>query len=105
MLDNAAFFLRVLPETVKAVSGKADMLVDSGFKRGTDVLRALAMGAPSLPTDRETIMTEELLSKKGEIGVRGDIIVAEEGCPREKGAGDIGAHLRREGLDSSHFSV
>jgi len=40
---------------------------------------------PSLPTYRETIMTEKLLSKKGEIGVREDVIVAEEGCRGEWG--------------------
>lgn len=39
--------------------------------------------SPSLPTYRETIMIKEFLSKQGEIGAREDVIVAEEGCPRE----------------------
>jgi isopentenyl diphosphate isomerase/L-lactate dehydrogenase-like FMN-dependent dehydrogenase len=35
----------VLPEIVEAVGGRIPILVDSGFRRGTDVVKALAMGA------------------------------------------------------------
>jgi 4-hydroxymandelate oxidase len=34
-----------LPEVVEAVSGKIPVLVDSGFRRGTDIFKALALGA------------------------------------------------------------
>lgn len=37
-----------LPEVVKAVNGKIPVLVDSGFRRGTDVLKALALGATAV---------------------------------------------------------
>ncbi|HZT08869.1 MAG TPA: alpha-hydroxy acid oxidase [Chloroflexota bacterium] len=44
-LDHAPATLDVLPEIVRAVDGRAEVLVDSGFMRGTDVVKALALGA------------------------------------------------------------
>ena len=44
-LDYGASTLEVLPEIVDAVGGKAPILFDSGVRRGTDVLKALALGA------------------------------------------------------------
>lgn len=44
-LDHGAATLEVLPEVVEAVAGRAEILVDGGFLRGTDVLKALALGA------------------------------------------------------------
>ena len=35
----------MLPEVVEAVAGKADVVVDSGFVRGSDILKAIALGA------------------------------------------------------------
>jgi glycolate oxidase len=35
----------VLPEVVKAVAGRARIIVDGAFQRGTDVVKALALGA------------------------------------------------------------
>jgi isopentenyl diphosphate isomerase/L-lactate dehydrogenase-like FMN-dependent dehydrogenase len=37
--------IEALPEVVAAVKGKIPVLVDSGFRRGTDVFKALALGA------------------------------------------------------------
>ena len=34
-----------LPEIVEAVDGRLPVLVDSGFRRGTDIVKALALGA------------------------------------------------------------
>ncbi|MGB6385057.1 MAG: alpha-hydroxy acid oxidase [Terriglobales bacterium] len=44
-LDGAPASLRVLPEVVEAVKDQAEILIDSGIRRGTDVVKALCMGA------------------------------------------------------------
>lgn len=44
-LDSAPGTLDVLPEIVAAVQGRIEVLVDGGVRRGTDVLKALALGA------------------------------------------------------------
>lgn len=43
-LDGATAPLRVLPE-IAAVSGGMTVMIDSGFRRGTDILKALSLGA------------------------------------------------------------
>ena len=37
-----------LPEVVAAVNGRIPVLVDGGFRRGTDVIKALALGATAV---------------------------------------------------------
>ncbi|MBX5489901.1 MAG: alpha-hydroxy-acid oxidizing protein [Chloroflexi bacterium] len=44
-LDHAPASIEILAECVEAVAGRAEVIVDSGFQRGTDVLKALALGA------------------------------------------------------------
>ncbi|MFQ5986721.1 MAG: alpha-hydroxy acid oxidase [Thermoplasmata archaeon] len=44
-LDGTLGTLDALPEVVEAVAGKAEVYVDGGVRRGTDVLKALALGA------------------------------------------------------------
>ena len=43
--DSGRATLDCLPEVVSAVGGRLPVLVDSGFRRGTDIVMALAMGA------------------------------------------------------------
>ena len=43
--DNGRGAIDALPEVVEAVKGRLPVLIDSGFRRGTDVVKALAMGA------------------------------------------------------------
>ncbi len=47
--------LDVLPEVVKAVGGKAPVIVDGGIRRGTDVFKALALGATAVGIGRPYI--------------------------------------------------
>lgn len=47
-LDYAPSTLEVLPEIVDAVGGKTPVLFDSGIRRGTDILKALALGASAV---------------------------------------------------------
>jgi 4-hydroxymandelate oxidase len=44
-LDHVAAGLDALPEVVDAVADRAEIYVDGGIRRGTDVLKALALGA------------------------------------------------------------
>ena len=51
-LEYAPATIEVLPEIVAAANGKMPVLVDSGFRRGTDILKALAMGAKAVLVGR-----------------------------------------------------
>ena len=44
-LDTALASIEALPEIVDAVSGRCEVYMDGGIRRGTDVLKALALGA------------------------------------------------------------
>ena len=43
--DSGGATIDALPEVVQAVGGRIPVLVDSGFRRGTDIVKALAIGA------------------------------------------------------------
>lgn len=51
-LDYAPSTLEVLPEIVDAVRGRVPVLLDSGIRRGTDILKALALGASAVCVGR-----------------------------------------------------
>ncbi len=51
-LDHAPGAVAVLPEIVEAVGGRAKVVVDGGFWRGTDLLKALALGADAVALGR-----------------------------------------------------
>jgi len=44
-LDGVAASIDALPEVVEASDGRTEVYVDGGFRRGTDVVKALALGA------------------------------------------------------------
>jgi isopentenyl diphosphate isomerase/L-lactate dehydrogenase-like FMN-dependent dehydrogenase len=51
-LDGVAASLDALPEVVEAVAGRAEVLLDGGIRRGTDVVKALALGAQAVLAGR-----------------------------------------------------
>ena len=51
-LDQGRGTLDMLPEVVRAVGGRAKVLFDGGILRGTDVLKALALGADAVGIGR-----------------------------------------------------
>lgn len=51
-LDHTLGTLDVLPEVVEAVRGRAEIFLDGGVRRGTDVLKALALGARAVLVGR-----------------------------------------------------
>ncbi len=50
--DGGRSTIEALPEILDAVGGKAPVLVDSGFRRGTDIVKALALGATAVAVGR-----------------------------------------------------
>jgi glycolate oxidase len=44
-LDHAQASIEVLPEVAEAVDGRAEVLMDGGILRGTDIVKAVALGA------------------------------------------------------------
>jgi isopentenyl diphosphate isomerase/L-lactate dehydrogenase-like FMN-dependent dehydrogenase len=44
-LDGVPASLQVLPEVVAAVNDQAEVLIDSGIRRGSDVVKAISLGA------------------------------------------------------------
>src|SRR5437762_1691961 len=53
--DSGRSSIDALPEILAAVGGKMPVLVDSGFRRGTDICKALAMGATAVCVGRPYI--------------------------------------------------
>ena len=51
-LDHGRGTMEVLPEVVAAAGGRAAIMVDGGFLRGTDVVKAIAMGAQCVGVGR-----------------------------------------------------
>jgi 4-hydroxymandelate oxidase len=50
--DSGRSTIDALPEIVKAVGGRIPILIDSGFRRGTDIAKALAIGAQAVCVGR-----------------------------------------------------
>ena len=65
-LDGVAATLRVLPEIVAAVGTRTEVLLDSGIRRGSDVVKAVAMGAKAVLVGRAHAYG---LAAAGEAGV------------------------------------
>jgi L-lactate dehydrogenase (cytochrome) len=51
-LDCVAATLRVLPEVVAAVNGQIEVLIDGGIRRGSDIAKALCLGARAVLVGR-----------------------------------------------------
>jgi 4-hydroxymandelate oxidase len=66
-LDGVSSTIEVLPEVVDAVQGRCEVLLDGGVRRGTDILKALALGARAVLVGRPILWG---LAVDGETGVR-----------------------------------
>ena len=66
-LDSAIPSIMALPDVVDAVANRAEVYVDGGIRRGTDVLKALALGARAVLVGRPVLWG---LAVDGERGVQ-----------------------------------
>ena len=64
--DGVGATIEVLPEIVEATGGRIPVLVDSGFRRGSDIVKALAIGAKAVCIGRPYLWG---LGAFGEAGV------------------------------------
>ncbi len=86
-MDHGRGTIEVLPEVVEAVAGRAAIVLDGGIQRGTDVLKAIALGATAVGIGRLQgyglaaggaagvvrvleILEDEILGAMGALGVR-----------------------------------
>jgi 4-hydroxymandelate oxidase len=67
-LDSCVASLDALPEVVEAVAGRLPVLMDGGVRRGTDVVKAIALGAAAVLVGRPAAWG---LAAEGEDGVAG----------------------------------
>jgi 4-hydroxymandelate oxidase len=89
-LDTAIASINALPEIAEAVGDKLEVLVDGGVRRGTDVLKALSLGAKAVLVGRPILWG---LAINGQEGVNQvlqllrhelDLAMALSGCPSLK---------------------
>ncbi len=66
-LDSCVAPIEVLPDIVAAVGKRLTVIIDSGFRRGTDIVKALALGAHAVMLGRATLYG---LAAAGEPGVQ-----------------------------------
>ena len=95
-VDTSFTTIEVLPEIVDAVGGKIEVYVDGGIRRGTDVLKALALGAMAVLVGRAPIWG---LAVDGEAGVRTVLKMLRDELDRTMGA------CGRPTIDSIDISV
>lgn len=65
-LDYCVAAIDMLPEVVAATRGRLPIVIDGGFRRGTDIIKALALGAQAVMLGRATLYG---LGAGGEAGV------------------------------------
>jgi L-lactate dehydrogenase (cytochrome) len=66
-LDHAQSTIAALPPIADAVAGRAELYLDSGVRRGTDIIKALALGARAVMVGRPLVYG---LGAAGEAGAR-----------------------------------
>jgi (S)-mandelate dehydrogenase len=97
-LDYCVAPIEVLPEIKAAAGARLSVLIDGGFRRGTDVIKGLALGAEAVLLGRATLYgliaggaggVERALSI---LTTEMDRVVGQLGC---NGVADLGPHLVR----------
>jgi isopentenyl diphosphate isomerase/L-lactate dehydrogenase-like FMN-dependent dehydrogenase len=64
-LDHVGGTIEALPEVVEGANGKIPVLIDGGFRRGTDILKALSLGAKAIAIARPYLYGLSAFGQKG----------------------------------------
>ena len=64
-LDQTGATIEALPECVQAAGGKLAVMIDGGFRRGTDIFKALAMGATAVGIGRPYLWGLAAFGRRG----------------------------------------
>ena len=97
-LDSCVAPIDVLPEIAAAVGKRLSIIIDGGFRRGTDVIKALSLGANAAMTGRATLYG---LAANGERGVERALEILTTEMERAMGqlgvnsVADLGPHFIR----------
>jgi isopentenyl diphosphate isomerase/L-lactate dehydrogenase-like FMN-dependent dehydrogenase len=68
-LDGVAATIDALPEVAEAVEGRSEVLLDGGIRRGTDVVKALALGARAVLAGRAPLWGLAVRGERGALAV------------------------------------
>ena len=93
-LDTSPPAIEALPRVVEAVEGRAEVYVDGGIRRGTDVVKALALGARAVCVGRPYVWG---LAADGQQGVERALEILQTELVRDMqlvGAPDLAAITR-----------
>lgn len=97
-LDYCVSSIAALPEVVAAVGKRISIFADGGYRRGSDVLKAVALGANAVMTGRATLYG---LAAHGERGVKRALEILTTEMDRTMGQlgcnsiADLGPHILR----------
>jgi L-lactate dehydrogenase (cytochrome) len=97
-LDSVPATIEVLPEIVKAVGGRTEVLIDGGIRRGSDIVKALCLGARAVLIGRAYAYG---LAAAGEPGVERALAILRDDVDRTLrllGCGSVNE------LDSSYLA-
>ena len=95
-LDSCISPMQALPAVAEAVGGQTTIIIDSGFRRGTDIVKAIALGAHCVMIGRAALYG---LAAGGEAGVNHalslltsevDRVLGQLGCSSLE---EVGPHL------------
>ena len=75
-LDSTPAPIRVLPAVAEAVGGQIEVLLDSGIRRGSDVVKAIALGAKAVLIGRAYLWG---LAANGQAGVENVLDILRSG--------------------------
>jgi L-lactate dehydrogenase (cytochrome) len=108
-LDGVSSSLRALPEVVAALDGRAEVLMDGGVRRGSDIIKAICLGARAVLVGRAYAYG---LAAAGQIGVARALEILRDDAERtlrllgcasvsalDASYVDVPVHWRRKGGD------